>query len=239
MPVTPGSRGAPPGRGSTRSPWGTATTCASQVCAQVCVCACRSSRAALLPSCSPGGASRGEKGPVSGKKPQTQWEASPPEPSHTHGGQGQAGSPAEGAAFLPVSCSSFWAESNSGLEQRDFLTPQQRVMGSSYRYALSPQAGDGSCRATCAGFWAHTPGQPLALRKSPQGRGWRPGQRTRALTQGWALGAGTAPPAANDQGGRPVPAPTVPPACPPPLTCLALPTQKVMEWKWTKRPRRG
>lgn len=118
VPVTPGSRGAPPGQGGIDSPWGMASMCASQVCAHVCVC--RSSQAALPPSSSPGGASRGEKGPIMGEKAQTQWRVLSPEPSCTHGGQGRQGDPPRGEHFcLSAVHLGVWAESNSGLKHRD------------------------------------------------------------------------------------------------------------------------
>lgn len=115
---------------------------------------------------------------------------------------------------------------------------------------LGPGRGAEGCTAGLQRFrfssarWGPVPHTPPAtaprLAQGPQGRGLEPGPGT-----GTAPGATSRPPSSQwpqrlrcpQHGTATAPAHTR--DRPQPPTCLAFPTQKVMEWKWMKRPRRG
>lgn len=182
MPGDPGSHRAPPGQGSTNSPWGTATVArVSHACARVCA------RGAAELFCFPPAAreeqAEARKGPHWEKKiPNSVGSTDSRALLHpTQPGTGRV-QWVQGETFLPISHSSArLGEKQLRFGAEGFLTRQQRVTGSSYRDSLSLQTGDhGWSPATCAGLYfpgpphAHPPGsRPSPCARAPKavGRG--------------------------------------------------------------------
>lgn len=114
-------------------------------------------------------------------------------------------------------------KSSSGLEQKGF-----KLNDGFWQRVTQSCCHEASLLCSPVAVALHTPpAAPLALRKGTQGRCPRLCRGT-GTAPGW-----NAPPQQPITGVCPMPSRTQP------LTCLALPTQKVMEWKWMKRPCRG
>lgn len=186
------------------------------------------------------------------EKAQIQWEVLPPELS--------ARAAMEQETFLCVPCSARLGEKQLGCEAGECLNGPGQGMESSCpepvllcRLVATAEPGHVRCFRSL-----HTP--PAAAPGLAQGppRPSGPGQG-QALEQRHIPGPGAAGmdqhppgsqclehPACPGVGGVPwhgCPLAQLFPCTrvwhPQPLTCLALPTQKVMEWKWMKRPRWG
>lgn len=187
------------------------------------------------------------------EKAQIQWEMQLPELS--------ARAANEQETFLPVRCSARLGEKQLGCEAEGFLT--RPGMESSCHEAvqlcgLVATAGPGHvCWFTCPRSLRTPPAAAPRLAQGPP-RPSAPGQG-RALGQRHTPARGAAgtnhhPPGSQCPERPPCPgvggvpwhrcplaflSPGTRARRPRPLTCLALPTQKVMEWKWMKRPRWG